>query len=373
MRVILAGGGTGGHIYPAVTIAKELMRRDPKTVILFIGGKRGLETEIIPREGFQLITLHLEGIPRRFSLKIFKALGLATKGIWETFKIIREFKPDVVIGTGGYVCGPTVMAAAMLGIPTAIQEQNAFPGLTNRTLGKIVKLIFLAYPEAGQYFNRNKIYVAGNPIRNGDFLKVSRKTAEQNLGIEPNHLNLLVFGGSQSARRVNQTLLNITANLFEQFSNLQIILMTGNKDFNIIQNSVKELNLPEEYRKRLILTPYFYNISDAYCVADLILARAGAISLAEITYFGIPTLLVPYPYATNNHQEFNARVLEKGHAAEVILEKDLTSEVLRVQLSNLLKNDEKRNQMATASKLLAKPEATASIVTKLLEIVKTKR
>ena len=274
MRVILAGGGTGGHIYPAITIAGEFRRRAPQTELLFIGGKRGLEAELIPKEGFRLITLHLEGIPRPISLKVFKSLGLACNAIWKTYKIIKEFQPDLVIGTGGYVCGPTVMTAYLMGIPTAIQEQNAFPGLTNRLLGKMVQRVFIAYPEAGKYFQHQKVRVCGNPIRTAEFLNGSRRTAERNLGIQPDRLNLLVFGGSQSARRINQCLLEILAKTFQEFTNLQIILMTGLKDYESMQAKVKELDLRQDYRARLLMTPYFYKIADAYRVADLVLARS---------------------------------------------------------------------------------------------------
>jgi UDP-N-acetylglucosamine--N-acetylmuramyl-(pentapeptide) pyrophosphoryl-undecaprenol N-acetylglucosamine transferase len=369
MRVILAGGGTGGHIYPAITIAREFMKRDPRTEILFIGSKRGLEAELIPKEGFRLITLQLEGIPRKISLKVFKSLGLACKGIGETYRIIKEFRPDIVIGTGGYVCGPAVMTAHLMGIPTAIQEQNAFPGLTNRLLGKVVDRVFLAYSEAGKYFNAKKIRVCGNPIRTAEFQEVSRPAAERNMGIQPGRLNLLVFGGSQSARRINQCILEILPKLFREYTNLQVIMMTGLKDYDMVQAKVKELDIEPSHRPRLFLTPYFYKIADAYSVSDLVLARAGAISLAEITYFGIPAFLVPYPYATNNHQEFNARVLEKANAAQVLLEKDLVPETLWNHLTLLLKNADKRRQMANSSKLIGKPTATEDIVNELVKLV----
>ncbi len=373
MRVILAGGGTGGHIYPAITIAREFIRRDPETALLFIGGKRGLEAELIPKEGFKLVTLQLEGIPRKLSLKVFRSLSLAAKGLWETYKIIREFKPDLVIGTGGYVCGPAVMTAYLMGIPTAIQEQNAFPGLTNRTLGKFVTRVFLAYPEAAKYFKNKTVRVTGNPIRTAEFVGVDRARAEQNLGLKPNHLNLLVFGGSQSARRINHNLLSILVRLFQEFSNLQIIMMTGLKDYELIQEAVQGLQLQKKFQSRLFLTPYFYKIADAYSVADIVLARAGAISLAEITYFGIPAILVPYPHATNNHQEFNARVLEKANAAQVILEKELTPESLWESLTGMLKDSQKRNVMAAASKSLSHPNATGDIVSELLKLIANKR
>jgi UDP-N-acetylglucosamine--N-acetylmuramyl-(pentapeptide) pyrophosphoryl-undecaprenol N-acetylglucosamine transferase len=369
MRVILAGGGTGGHIYPAITIARELIRRDPTTEILFVGGKRGLESEIIPKEGFKLITLNLQGIPRKISPQVFKSLWLAGQGVVETFRIIREFRPNLVIGTGGYVCGPMLLAASMMGVPTAIQEQNAFPGLTNRVLGRLVKRVFLAYPEAERFFNHQKIRITGNPIRNQEFQSVKRPEAEKALGLKPNGLNLLVFGGSQSARRITESLLPVLPKLLAAYPALQIMLMTGQKEYQRFVELIEELNLPGDERDRLYLTQYFYKIAEAYCVSDLILARAGAISLAEITCFGVPALLIPYPYATNNHQEFNARALEKNGAASVIIEKDLTPEILWSHLTHLIDNQQLREKMARASLEMSKPQAAGIIVSELVKLV----
>jgi len=287
----------------------------------------------------------------------------------ETFKIVRQFKPDLVIGTGGYVCGPMVLAAHLQGVPTAIQEQNAFPGLTNRILGRFVNHIFLAYSEAAKYFPAQKISAPGNPIRTDEFVKVSRTAAEKELGIQPGCINLLVFGGSQSARRINQSLLPILKNLLENFSKLQIILMTGTKEYDNISEVVKSLNLSIEQSARLKLVAYFYKISNVYKTSDIVLARAGAISLAEITCFGIPAILVPYPYATNNHQEFNARVLESHGAAEVILEADLTPEQLLKKLSHVLLDEKLRQKMSKASIDLSRPKAVGGIVDELLQMI----
>lgn len=370
MRVIMAGGGTGGHIYPALTIAKEIIRKRPDAEILFIGGKRGLEAKIIPKEGFRLITLDLEGIPRQISLKVFRSIGLAARGVWQTFRIVKEFRPNLVVGTGGYVCGPVVLAAALMGIPCAIQEQNAFPGLTNRTLGRFVDRIFLAYPEAERFFRKSKIRVYGNPIRSAEFAGAVRAKAESALGLAPNHTNLFVFGGSQSARKINQTLLAIVSDLLREFPKLQIVMMTGLKDHQAVEQQVAKMKLSPELRNRLFLMAYFYKIADAYKASDLVLARAGAISLAEITCFGLPALLIPFPFATNNHQEFNARVLEKRGAAKVLLESELTPESLKLALTELLKDEKNRALMARASLAMSRPQAAEDIVTELLQLAK---
>jgi UDP-N-acetylglucosamine--N-acetylmuramyl-(pentapeptide) pyrophosphoryl-undecaprenol N-acetylglucosamine transferase len=369
MRVIFAGGGTGGHIYPAVTLAKEFVDRDPKTEILFVGGKKGLESDIIPREGFNLVTLELAGIPRRVSPEIFRSIWLAGKGVMDTFKIIREFHPNLVVGTGGYVCGPMVLAASLSKIPTAIQEQNAFPGLTNRMLGKVVDRVILGYSEAGRYFKEKKIRVLGNPIRTTEFAKVNRSDAEKALGLKPGGTNLLVFGGSQSARKINEAFMPLLPGLLSRYPQLQIMLMTGQKDYDKMLKAVADLNLDSSSAKRIHLAPYFYNIAQVYAATDLVLARAGALSLAEITCFGIPAILVPYPFATNNHQEYNARVLEKNGAATVILETELTSEKLNRDLESLLTSSEKRSAMAEASRALSRPQATAEIVSELLKLL----
>ena len=369
MRVILAGGGTGGHIYPALTLAREFRKRDPQIEILFVGGKRGLESDVVPKEGYRLITLNLESIPRRLSPKVIKALWLAGKGVGQTFQIIRQFHPDLVIGTGGYTCGPMVLAASLMGVPTAIQEQNVYPGLTNRILGKFVKRIFLADPEAIKYFPKKKVSVPGNPIRSDEFNSISRPEAEVKLGLESGRLNLLVFGGSLSARRINQSLLGILGRLFQEYPLLQVILVTGPKDFEQIKTTVTGLNLAPAFMNRLKLVPYFYKIAEAFQVTDLVVARAGAISLAEITCFGIPAILIPYPYAAGNHQEYNARVLERRGAARVILDAELDPESLWQNLALLLSDSKLRNKMAAASLCLARPQAAAEIVTELMALV----
>jgi len=372
MRVILAGGGTGGHIYPAVTLAYEFMKRDPQTEILFVGGKRGLESDIIPKEGFKLVTLNLAGIPRKLTLDIFKSLWLAGKGVMETFEIVKEFKPDVVIGTGGYVCGPMVLAAALSGVPTAIQEQNAFPGVTNRMLGKVVRRIFTAYPEAGDFFNQKKIRILGNPIRSAEFSTVTRAESEAVLGLKPNCMNLLVFGGSQSAQKVNQAFLPLIPELLRDNEHLQVMLMTGTKEYEKTKKIVTDWNLSVEIMERIHLAPYFYKMAQVYKATDLVIARAGALSLAEITCFGIPAILIPYPYATNNHQEFNARVLEKNRAALVLSESELTSEKLQTALFQIANSPNTWQLMSKASLSLSRPNAAADIVSELQQLIMDK-
>jgi UDP-N-acetylglucosamine--N-acetylmuramyl-(pentapeptide) pyrophosphoryl-undecaprenol N-acetylglucosamine transferase len=261
-----------------------------------------------------------------------------------------------------------VLMAALSGVPTAIQEQNVFPGLTNRLLSKFVRRIFIAYPEAGKYFNKKKIVVTGNPIRNDEFNSTNRNEAERILGLIPNQINLLVFGGSQSARPINHVFLGILEHLLVDFPQLQIILVTGNRDYQNLQAAIKKLNLPKGLNARIKPFAYFYKMAEAYAVADIVIARAGAISLAEITCLGIPAILIPYPFASGNHQEFNARVLEKYGAAKVIPEAQLNAETLWENVKLLVTNSELRRKMAASSLSLSKPDAAARIVTQLLEL-----
>jgi UDP-N-acetylglucosamine--N-acetylmuramyl-(pentapeptide) pyrophosphoryl-undecaprenol N-acetylglucosamine transferase len=369
MRVILTGGGTGGHIYPALAIAREFLRQQPDTELLFVGGERGLEAELVPREGFSLTTLKLAGIPRQLSLQLFQALWLAFRGFFQARRIVRHFHPDLVIGTGGYVCGPVVLAAALYGVPTAIQEQNVFPGLTNRVLGKLARRVFLGYSEAGRYFKRRKIVVTGNPIRSEEFKDADRTVALAKQEMAAGLTNILVFGGSQSARLLNQTFLTLLPRLLMEKLQIQVLIMTGTRDFEAISEQVRRMELPTAQEQRVKLAPYFYRIADAYAVADIVIARAGAISLAEIACFGIPAILVPYPYASGNHQEHNARMLEREGAARVIREAELTPETLWETLGPLLENGALRKEMAAAGRGMARPEAAATIVTELLCMV----
>lgn len=363
MRVLFTGGGTGGHIYPALAIAKCLKLKNPEHEVLFVGTKKGLEHDIVPKEGFAFQTITVEGMPRRLSWKMVRTLGKLFKGLMQARGIIADFKPDVVVATGGYVSGPVALLAAWHKIPVVIHEQNAFPGVTNRILGRWVTRIALTYPETRRYFPAEKCIVAGNPVR-PEVLAASRAEGIKKLNLSPQKKTVLVFGGSRGAHSLNQAIINMS-DLIRQQNDLQVIHVTGANDF--AWASGQDKGIQEVKKGNLILKPYLYDMPSALAAADLVVCRSGATTLAELTARGIPAILIPYPYATDNHQEYNARTLEKAGAALVLLDKDLQDEALAESLFNLIKDDERLKDMSVKCRKLGKISAAADIA----ELVET--
>lgn len=364
MRILIAGGGTGGHIYPGITLAQTLKKMDPSHEILFVGTKRGLEADVVPRAGFELRLLTLSGIPRRISWKMILAMVRAGRGMMETVKVIRSFRPDVVVGMGGYVCGPVVLSAALMGLPTVIHEQNAFPGITNRILGRVVRRVCLGYAAASKYFPASKVRVVGNPIREA-IGTIPRQEAAERLGMDGNRPTLLVFGASQGARSINQALLDSLPALHLEFPSLQVLWITGQANFETVQSALAAFNdpLPKE---TLYVWPYLHNMPDAFAVSDAVIGRAGAISLAEITRQGLPAILVPYPHATGDHQTYNAKVLGDAGAAWVVADHEFTAEVLMNDLRQLMNDAARRGKMRQASLDLSHPSAAMDLAREVL-------
>ncbi|MGQ9780348.1 MAG: undecaprenyldiphospho-muramoylpentapeptide beta-N-acetylglucosaminyltransferase [Bacillota bacterium] len=367
MRVLIAGGGTGGHVYPGITIGQAIRARRPEAEILFVGTREGLEADVVPREGFALETLPLMGLPRKLSPRVLVAAWLAGKGLLAAFRLIKRFRPDLVVGTGGYVCGPVVLAAVLCGVPSAIQEQNAFPGLTNRFLGRLVRRVFLGYEEAARYFPPDKVAVTGNPIRAG-ILAADRTEAAAKLGLDPALTTVLVMGASQGARSLNEALLTCLPRLLLQ-PRLQVLHIAGRRNYEAVREALEHLRLPPAMAARVVIAPYIYNMPDAYAVADLVVSRAGAISLAEMTARGLPLILVPFPYAAADHQLFNARALEAKGAAKVILDRELNGERLYREIIGLLRDPSRVARMRRASLACGRPEATEKIVTELMGLI----
>lgn len=384
MRLLIAGGGTGGHIYPGLTIAEAVKNRYPQAEILFVGTEYGLEKDIIPRASYRLETISVRYFPRKLSPAVITTAAVAARGMVQAFLLLRRFQPDVVVGTGGYVAGPVLLAAALRRIPTLIQEQNALPGITNRILGRIVRRIALGYPEAARFFPRDgRVIVTGNPIR-PEIMQISRREGLQRLNLDPNKQTLVVFGGSQGGRSINEAMRAVAPRL-NQERNLQVIHQTGKSGYEKIVQEItghkgekgknrfsrKENSsvfrpadsLPpfiEDGHIRII--PYIYDMPAALAAADLVVGRAGAISIAEITARGLPAVLIPFPYAAGNHQEKNARVLERAGAARVILDRELNGEKLGDVVLGLLREPARLHQMAAASRKLGKPRAVEEIL-----------
>lgn len=370
MRVLIAAGGTGGHIYPGITIAQELHLHQAQ--LLFVGTKKGLEAEIVPRYGFDFASVNARYIKRSMSLSIFSALGTAMRGVVDARAIIRGFQPDVVVGMGGYVSGPVLLAATMMRIPTLIHEQNAFAGVTNRVLARLVSKIALGYAEAARFFPAGKVVVTGNPVRR-DFWAVSRAEGRQAYSLTADKKMLLVAPGSQGARRINQAMID-AAPVFHARGDLQVLHMTGRSQYaevctEMIKHGAQGTPSGNScHFGNYLVVPYIHDMPYAYAAADLLVGRGGALSAAEITVQGLPAILIPYPHAAENHQLFNAQVLEKHGAARVLLDQDVTGESLSRLVLEMLDNPAQLALMRQKSKKLGQPEATRKIMKLILEL-----
>ena len=370
MRFVIAGGGTGGHIYPALAIARALERQDATATILFVGTGHGLESELVPHAGYPLQTIHLYGFQRRISWRNLQNVFWTVRSLWEVRKILREFRPDAVIGTGGYVCGPVVWSAASAGIPTLIQEQNAFPGVTNRILSRVVDVAAVGYPEAAPKFagHKARVVVTGNPVRE-DLLQETREESCRHFGLRPELPVLLITGGSQGARSINQAALAVHRRWAGK-KEVQILHITGQTDYNNIIHTLQAEGLPiYDGEAGRIVVPYLHEMPKALAAARLVVSRAGAIGLAELTLRGIPAILIPYPFASENHQEINARALEKNGAAVVIRDSELTGELLTATVEKLIADSEKLRSMAAAAAAMGTPRAADEIAALVFDLL----
>lgn len=371
MRMIISGGGTGGHIYPAITIAREVAKLSDKCEILFVGTKQGLEADIVPKEGFNFTTIEVRGLERKLSWRNVQTLFNTVGSVWASSQIIKKFKPDVVVGTGGYVCGPVLLAASLLKIPTMIQEQNVIPGITNKILARFVDKIAIGYREAQTYFTAYKpeqIVFTGNPIR-PEVMSATREEGQRALGLNPGKVTLLVVGGSRGARSINNAMFGVYKH-FNGNERIQILHVTGQSEYNSIVGNIKQSGIELSGDGNIIIKPYLYNMPLALAASDLAIFRAGAVGLAELTARGIPAILIPYPFAAENHQEFNARALEKQGAAKVIADKELTSAKLIDTIEKLLDNPEILSGMAHKSRELGRPHAAEAIARLALSLKK---
>lgn len=366
VKVILSGGGTGGHIYPALTIADQIKKLCPDADISFVGTQQGLEKDIIPRYGYPLKFIEVAGFKRSLSLDTLRSVGKLFEGLYDAWQIIKKEKPDLVIGTGGYVCGPIVFMAAMHGIPCCIQEQNAMPGVTNKILSRYVRKVFLGYKEAGKYFpGKAELVYTGNPIRT-EILQHERLAAIKELGLDPEKKTILVSGGSRGARSINTAMLEAELALSGR-QEVQVLHATGDVNY---EKYMQEITKGGGVGENIIIKPYLHNMPVALAAADLAVFRAGAIGLAELMAKGVPSVLVPYPYATANHQEFNARAVEAKGAARVILDKELNGERILEAIEHLLVHAKELEKMQAAAKSLGKPQAAETIAEQALALIK---
>ncbi|NLM72847.1 MAG: undecaprenyldiphospho-muramoylpentapeptide beta-N-acetylglucosaminyltransferase [Clostridiaceae bacterium] len=355
MRYIISGGGTGGHIYPGLAIAKEILKNEPDAEILFVGTKHGLEGQLVSREGFNIEFIEVSGFKRKLSFDNIKTLLRLFRSFGRIRKILNEFKPDAVIGTGGYVCGPVVFSAALRKIPTIIHEQNAFPGVTNKILSKYVDAVAISFEESRQRFkSKAKIVLTGNPVRS-ELFDLDKNTAKAKLNMPEGRPLVVVFGGSLGAEHINECVTKLVNDHCEELP-FNLILATGMKHYDKVTGKI-EVKLPSYIR----IEPYLYNMGEVLASADLVVCRGGAITVSELSALGVPSIIIPSPFVAENHQEYNARALEQKGAAVVILQNQLDSEILYGQLLKLISNKELLIKMASSAKKLGKRDAVSDI------------
>lgn len=353
MKVILSGGGTGGHIYPALSIAEEILRRNPSIEILYIGTKDGREAELVPAHHLPFKTLPVKGMPRKVGPELLPFGYSLLQSLHQAKKIIREFRPDAVIGTGGFVSFPILFQAARMGVYTLIHEQNSYPGIANQKLSKFVNDIAITYDESIRYFDEQAhITKTGNPIRD-DFFHLERTNEiYESFGLDPEKKTVLVFGGSNGHEALNDAIVSMAPTFGG--TNHQMIFATGPDHFSGVKDKRNPANIS--------IHPYLFNIQDAYAIADLIITSSGAITLAEVQAAGLASILIPKSYTTENHQVKNAYAVASHGAAVVLEEKNLNADTLFQAISEILENPIRLEEMKKASRSISQENAAKQIV-----------
>jgi UDP-N-acetylglucosamine--N-acetylmuramyl-(pentapeptide) pyrophosphoryl-undecaprenol N-acetylglucosamine transferase len=358
LRIVIAAGGTGGHLYPGIALARRFAARCPDTDVLFVGHPGGLEERLLPREGFKLTTVSVRALQGQSRLAQARALGTLGLGTLQALRLLWRVHPHLVIGAGGYVMGPVMLAAALLRVPRVLMEQNLVPGLTVRGLARFAQRVFTSFSESAAYLSGRPVEYTGTPVRE-EICQVGAAEPRQADG----DLHLLVFGGSQGAHRLNQAMMQAAPWLAAYQPRLCLVHQTGLADAAAVTQAYAQAGLQAE------VLPFLYDMADRYRWADLVLCRAGASTLAELTTCGKPAILVPYPYAADDHQRHNAMALQRQGAAQVILDAEFTSARLYEVLEPLLRKPELLQQQAACSRALGRPQAADAIVTTCLHLL----
>lgn len=369
-KVIISGGGTGGHIYPALTIARAIQKQTA-VEILYIGSKNGLESKIVPQEGIPFETLEIQSFARKLTTKNLVTIFKSSKALIKAIYIIKKFNPDVVIGTGGYVCGPMLMGAAILGVPTLIQEQNVIAGVTNKILGRMVNTVAIGYEEARKSFSKCKnVIYTGNPIREA-IVTANREVGRKKLGLDNNEFAVLISGGSRGAKSINEAMIEVHK-YFKEEKNIKLIHVTGSNGYEEVLEKLGIVNDSDvsEYGANSIIVKYLHEMPETLAAVDLAVFRAGAIGIAELSARGIPSILIPYPYAAEDHQTYNAKSLVMNGASKMIVDKALTGRELIADICDLKENPQILRSMASASLALGKPQAANDIASLALSIAR---
>jgi UDP-N-acetylglucosamine--N-acetylmuramyl-(pentapeptide) pyrophosphoryl-undecaprenol N-acetylglucosamine transferase len=363
VKIVVSGGGTGGHIYPALALIREIKKEAKEASFIYIGTEKGLESSLVPRENIPFYPIHITGFKRKLSIENIHTIIRFVKGVRDSKRILKEFKPDVVIGTGGYVCGPVVYAAAKLKIPTIIHEQNSIPGLTNKFLSRYVDRIAVCFEEAKQYFPQNKVVLTGNP-RASEVLGQDGAKGRASVGLKPNVPAVLIFGGSRGARPINEAVLKSLTQFIQK--PYQVLYITGDVHYKNVIKESEIIGNPDN----VVIKPFVHNMPEVLAGIDLVVSRAGATTLAELTSLGVPSILIPSPYVTNNHQEKNARALSDHGAAKLLLETEMSSNKLIEAIDGILMQPIKLAEMKTAAKKLGIPDAAKELYRVMKEIAK---
>lgn len=360
-RVIISGGGTGGHIYPAIAIANALQVINPNISILFVGAIGKMEMEKVPMAGYEIIGLPIVGIKRSLTLENIKFPIKLIYSLSEATKIIRDFKPDVAVGVGGFASGPLLLMAALKGIPFLIQEQNSYAGLTNKVLGKKAQKICVAYPDMDQFFLKGKLKLLGNPVRN-DILNISgkRNKALAFFGLESHRKTIFIMGGSLGAKTINEAILDGLAQLIH--AGYQVVWQTGKNFIKQADTAIKALNT-----NQVKAFDFIYAMDLAYAASDVVVSRAGALSVSELCLVGKPAILIPFPAATEDHQTKNAMSLVKQNAAILVQDADAAARLVN-ELLMLLKDELRQDILIENIKKMGKPNAAMDIAMEVLSM-----
>ncbi len=364
MKILVSGGGTAGHINPAIAIARR-MKKEYNAQILFIGREKGMENDLVKKEGFDIRFIEVEGLIRKLTLKNLKVLIKYITAIKKAKKIIRDFNPDVVVGTGGYVCAPVLTAANSLKIPTIVHEQNVFPGMTVKMASGFVDCVAISFEDMKKYVPQKvakKCVLTGNPLRE-NMLDLTYDEARKKLGIK-DEVFIVTVGGSLGAKTINNALLDIVNNCNGE--GIKILGGTGERFFDEVINSIDKEKLTENIE----IVPYIYNMNEVLPAADIVIARSGAVTVSELCALGRPSILIPSPNVTHNHQEYNARSIAKKGAAIIITEREISNNIVSDTVNKLIENKEKLNQMSYRAKEIAIADGTKRICEIVAELSK---
>lgn len=373
MRVIIAAAGTGGHINPAIAIANKIKKENKKAEILFIGTNRGLEVDLVPRAGYELRTIEAYGLSKKIDKENINNIIKTIQGINQAKQIIKQFEPDIVIGTGGYICGPVFVAAQRLKIPNVVHESNAYPGTAVRMLAKRSDAVLVGFKEAKDRLKRaRKVVVTGTPtkVKKLNIDNQMKKRILQELGIETHLPIVLIFGGSQGAKAINDSIINIIRNKLNV--GYQIIWSAGQTQYEFIKRELALENINVEKLENVKIFPYIYNMEEVMNVVDLVIARSGAMTITEISNIGKPAIFIPLPNVSNNHQEYNARVLVNIGAAEIIQNEDLNETILNNKVKRIIQNQDLMKRMGELANRIAIDNVEDRIYQEIYNVIATK-